>query len=76
MPEIPAPIDPNGTVVVSVGTALWLVALVVALALHSRLQAAGHLWWIGACAAGFALGLVGMGYCRRRRTRLAASPRS
>lgn len=69
MADIPEPVDPDGIAVVTAGTALWLVALLVLIALHDRLARAGHSWWIGTAAAGFALGVLGIGFCRRRRGR-------
>ncbi|HEV7207935.1 MAG TPA: DUF2530 domain-containing protein [Mycobacteriales bacterium] len=73
MQPIPEPVDTDGIVVVSVGTALWLVALIVLLVLHDRLNSAGHLWWIPTAAVGFGLGLAGIGYCLRRRSRLPSA---
>lgn len=51
---------------VLVGTVLWAVALVALLPFWSRLDDAGRLWWIPTCAAGVALGLIGLAYTRRR----------
>jgi len=72
--RIPVPVDTDGIVVVSAGTALWLAALVVFLALHERLRASGHLWWIPTAALGFVLGLAGVAYCLRRRARIRSAP--
>lgn len=66
-----APVDNDGVVLVTAGTALWLVGLVVLSALHRTLSRDGHLWWIPTAAVGFALGLLGIGYCLRRRRRAA-----
>ncbi|MDQ1710748.1 MAG: hypothetical protein QOE45_198 [Frankiaceae bacterium] len=62
----PPPVRTDDVRVVTVGTALWAVALVVAVVCRARLERAGHLWWVGTCAAGFALGLLGIAYTRRR----------
>ncbi len=61
------PLDVDGTRTVAVGTLLFLVALLVLLPFHDRLEAAGKAWWQWTCLAGFGLGLVGWDYCRRRR---------
>ncbi len=66
----PKPLDVDAVRVVTAGTALWAVALVVTLADLTRLRAAGHLWWVPTCACGFLLGLLGVYVCRRRRAAL------
>ncbi|HXD60915.1 MAG TPA: DUF2530 domain-containing protein [Lacisediminihabitans sp.] len=58
----PAPVKTDDRKAMLVGTALWLVALVALLAFTAR---AGVLLWT--CAAGLALGLVGILYTSRRR---------
>jgi hypothetical protein len=63
----PPPIDNDGVAAVTVGTALWAVALVVMLLLRADLEDDGRGWWIWTCVAGFALGLLGIAYCVRRR---------
>ena len=65
----PPQVVTNDLRVVVVGTVLWAVAFVVLLFFHARLRADGHLWWLGTCAGGFALGLVGIVYTRRSRGR-------
>lgn len=52
---------------VTVGTALWAVALAVLLALRSRLVANGTDWWIWVAVTGFGLGVLGTWWVRRRR---------
>ncbi|HUR52066.1 MAG TPA: DUF2530 domain-containing protein [Mycobacteriales bacterium] len=67
----PAPLETNDVAIVTGGTVLWAVALVVLLVL----KAAGvdiRDWWWQMCAAGAALGVLGVRYCRRRRDALAA----
>jgi hypothetical protein len=51
---------------VAIGTALWALAFLVLLPFSARLRADGHLWWLGTCAAGVGLGLLGLAYLRRR----------
>lgn len=68
------PLDVTGVRTVAVGTAMWLVALVALLPFHSSLDDQGRNWWLWTCLAGFGLGLLGLEYCRRRRSRLAAQP--
>lgn len=63
------PVDNDGVVVVSAGTGVWLIALVVLALLHAQLSAHGHLWWIATAAIGFGLGLLGIAYCLRARRR-------
>lgn len=67
------PLDLDGVRTLRVGTAVWAVALVVLIALHSRLEAAGHSWWIWTCAAGLGLGLIGCEHTTRLRRRRRAS---
>jgi NO-binding membrane sensor protein with MHYT domain len=67
----PPPVRTDDVRVVTVGTVLWGVAFVVALLFRTTLRDDGHLWWLGACAAGFALGLVGLAYTRRRAAAIA-----
>jgi hypothetical protein len=65
----PEPLETNDVALVAGGTALWALALVVLLVL----KAAGtevQDWWWQMCAAGAALGLLGVRYCRRRRASL------
>ncbi|RZS87511.1 uncharacterized protein DUF2530 [Motilibacter rhizosphaerae] len=63
------PLDVDGVGVVTAGTVLWAVALVVLLPFSRTLVHHGHGWWIGMCAAGTVLGCFGIWYCRRRRVR-------
>ena len=62
-----APLDVDGVRAVSIGTALWAVALVACLVFTDRLRDDGHLWWTATCACGVALGLAGLAYVLRRR---------
>jgi hypothetical protein len=64
------PLDVDGTRTVSVGSALWLVALLALLPFYGTLEANGRLWWLWTCLAGFGWGMVGLEYCRRRRRTL------
>ena len=65
-----APVDVDGVQVVAVGSAAWVVALVVVLVDHAELVASGRQWWITTALLGLALALPGMGYCLRRRSRI------
>ena len=71
-PERPAlePLPDDGVLTVAIGTLIWVVALVVLLPFWHRLDRAGHLWWIAACAWGAGLGVLGVGFCWRRARRL------
>lgn len=62
----PEPLDIDAVRIVSFGTAVWGVALLVSLVLSSRLRADGHGWWIWTSLAGLLLGCLGIVYCRRR----------
>jgi hypothetical protein len=65
--------ESDDVLVVTVGTALWAVGLVVTLVLHDRLSEHGNGDWVWIMAAGLFLGLVGIRYVRRRRTALRAA---
>lgn len=66
----PEPLYVDAVTVVTVGTAIWGVALLASLPFLTQLRAAGHLWWVQTALAGFLLGLAGIAYCRRRRQAL------
>lgn len=68
------PLDVTGVRTVAVGACLWLVALVVLIPFYGTLRDSGRGWWLWTCVAGLGLGLVGLEYCRRRRSRLAKQP--
>ena len=72
----PPPLPYDGVLTVTVGTGLWLIALIVMLPFWSQLDRDGHLWWIATAAAGFGLGLLGIYYCRRRSVRLRREGRN
>lgn len=63
----PEPLETDDVRVVAVGTALWLLALVAALAFRGRLADDGNGDWVWVALAGLFLGLVGLRYVRRRR---------
>ena len=56
----------NDRATILAGIGLWAVAFVVALLLHTRLEAAGRGWWIWTALAGVGLGLLGLLYMSRR----------
>jgi hypothetical protein len=68
------PLDVDGTRTVAVGSGLFLLAFLVLLPFHGRLEDAGKAWWVWTCLAGFGLGVVGWGYCRLRRARRQRRP--
>jgi len=70
-PRRVAPLDVDAVRTVQVGTALWAVALVVALLARDHLDDQGREWWLWTCVAGLVLGLIGMVITTRRRARLA-----
>ena len=63
----PEPLETNDVAIVTVGTVLWAVALVVSLVFHDRLANGGNESWIWIFLAGTFLGLIGVRYVRRRR---------
>ena len=70
------PLDVNASLIVMVGTAIWFVAFVVLLILHSRVDEQ----WIWTAVAGWGLGLIGLPLIRaqhraaeRRRAGRAAA---
>ncbi|MGH3509783.1 MAG: DUF2530 domain-containing protein [Nocardioidaceae bacterium] len=60
------PLDVDGTRTVAIGSALWLLAFLLLLPFSGRLSDDGRLWWLWTCLAGFGIGVLGWGYCRRR----------
>ena len=66
----PAPLETNDAALVAVGTAAWVVALIVLVV--ARLAGADvHGWWLALCGCGAVLGLLGVRYCTRRQQALA-----
>jgi hypothetical protein len=66
----PEPLETDDVRLVAVGALMWLVALVVLGV--ARLSGAGvHTWWLEMCAYGAVLGVLGVAYCRRRRSAIA-----
>ncbi len=60
----------DAVVPATVGTALWLIALLAGLATSATST------WIAGCAAGFVLGLMGLSIALVRRTRYREAGRS
>ena len=60
--------------VVTVGTALWAVALLLTLVFHGTLEDHGNGDWVWVALAGFLLGLLGLQHVRRRAARLRSAP--
>lgn len=63
----PVPVATDDRKAVFIGTALWVVALVVALVVPVSAEARGYL--LATCATGIALGLLGLAYTHRRHLR-------
>ena len=74
--EPPEPPQADAVVPVTVGTALWAVAFLGLLVFRNQLADAGNSWWLAVCATGFALGLLGIWYVRRRRDAYRRAGRS
>ena len=66
----PPPVDVDLGRVMLVGTAVWAVALVVALVLALTGEASWMPAWV--CATGMVLGLLGAGWARRNTARQKA----
>jgi hypothetical protein len=62
----PAPVKTDDRKAVLVGIVLWIIALAVLLVFLTPLTAAGQGWWLWACVAGLALGVVGILYTHWR----------
>jgi len=67
----PEPLETDDVKIVGAGTVLWLVALVVVGVLR-LIRDDIHDWWVVMCAAGVALGLLGVRFCVRRQRAIAA----
>ena len=61
------PLDVDGVRTVQVGSALFLLGFLALLPFYGTLQDNGRTWWLWMCLTGFALGMFGVEYCRRRR---------
>ncbi|HET9648119.1 MAG TPA: hypothetical protein VFP34_07785 [Microlunatus sp.] len=64
-----APLDEDGIVVLSVGTAAFCLASIGLWLAWDRLVAAHDQWWLAVALTGVVLGLLGLLYCWRRRRR-------
>jgi hypothetical protein len=67
----PEPLEANDVATVTVGTVIWFALFVVQLPFYGWYSDHGHTWFIWTCAAGGALGLVGLKYVRARRDAIA-----
>lgn len=59
--------ETDDVAIVTVGTALWAVALAATLLFHDRLDDQGRDSWVWVATAGLFLGLIGVRHVRRRR---------
>jgi hypothetical protein len=67
------PADVDGLAVITVGTAIFgLVSVILAIA-YDWLAAHNHVTWLQVSLSGFALGVIGLAYCWRRRRRRRAT---
>jgi len=69
----PEPLEADDVAIVTVGTVLFAVALVVAFVLRDRLADDGNEGWTWIFLAGAFLGLIGIRHVRRRRAALRRS---
>ena len=63
------PLDEDGVTACVVGTVGFSLATVALALRHDSLVTAGHGWYLWVAISGIALGLVGLGWCRRRQAR-------
>jgi Protein of unknown function (DUF2530) len=63
------PLDGDGLRTVQVGAGLWVISFLGLLPFYGSLDETGRIWWLWTCWAGFALGLFGYEWARRRRNR-------
>jgi hypothetical protein len=70
------PLETNDVLVVTIGTLLWGIGFLILLGFHGTLQRHDATWWLWVPVAGFGLGLLGLVYVIRRRSRLLATSRS
>ncbi len=71
--QAPVPaLDVDGLAVVTVGTVIFGVVSLILAVSYDWLAAHSHGLWLQVSVAGFALGLVGLAYCWRRRRRRRA----
>ncbi len=69
----PDPLETDDVAVVTLGTVLFGVGLLVAIVLWDRLADGGNEGWVWIFLAGTFLGLIGVRYVRRRRAALRRS---
>ncbi len=65
------PMETNDVLIIGIGTALFAVAFLVLLPMHTSLERDGHGRWLWVALAGALLGLLGLVYCRRRAQRMS-----
>lgn len=61
--------DEDAVLPVTIGTGIWLVALIVLVARKAVLDENGTGWWIAVALVGFVMGSGGVLFLRRRRRR-------
>lgn len=61
--------DEDAVLPVTIGTGVWLVALIVLVASKPVLDENGTGWWIAVALVGFVTGAGGVLFLRRRRAR-------
>ena len=62
----PPPLETDDVKVIAVGTAAWVLGLLVLLVRAATDAADVSGWWLGMCCYGIALGLFGIRYSQRR----------
>ena len=64
------PMDVDGVRTMTFGTIAWGIVAIALLPFWGNLQDQGRTWWLWTAIAGLGLGLMGIEYCKRRRTAL------
>lgn len=65
------PMEVDLMMIVGIGTVLFAVAFLILLPLHASLEHAGRGRWPWIALSGAVLGLMGLGYLRRRAQRMS-----
>lgn len=61
--------DADAILPVTIGTALWAVALIALAFSRPQLEANGTLWWLWVAVVGFTSGAIGLVFLRWRKRR-------
>ncbi|MGI8614282.1 MAG: DUF2530 domain-containing protein [Nocardioidaceae bacterium] len=68
------PLDVDGVRTLAIGSGVWAVAVLAMLPFVGSLREHDRLGWLWTAIAGLGLGLLGLAYCRHRRSALKRTP--